>query len=107
MRVYVWCMCMCDCVCAYVWRPEEVVFVTLCLTPLRKNLPANAELGWRWTTPPNLLLTLYSQCHGYRHVYDPVWGWGQGGFELRSSHLYNKRHYLWAAFPTSIACSKF
>lgn len=64
----------------------------LCLTPLRKNLLSNLELGWWSATSSILLSTLYSYYQGYKHMCDLVWDWG--GFELRPSCLCNKCCYL-------------
>lgn len=105
VRVYVWCMWICECVC--LWTCMEVTgsdlyFVTLCLSPLRKNLPLNLELDWWSTTrsdPPPVTLSSVpgSQTCAWLSLTFYV---GLGRFELRHWHS-------WAVFPASGACSRF
>lgn len=79
-------MCMCDCVCAYVWRPQEVVYlVTSVPYSLEKESPIKpgARLVVSNLFNPSfhpLLLLPGLQTH--------VWPClGLGGFELRPSCL--------------------
>lgn len=79
------CICVIVSVHMYGGHRRWSTWSLLCLTPLRKNLLPNLELGWWSATSLILLFTLYSYYQAYKHMCDLVWDWG--GFELRPSCL--------------------